>query len=142
MNNLYARPTSQLQSLLFLTPDLSSLLSNFALNAVRFQLSFFKQPLTRSRASCACILHLQRRPADRSEVCSTGTEDVERVGETIDNVDDGDNLTSAIVIADSSIGASPDDKSARALPYVASHPALTFNLIRAPGSGAAEYTRR
>lgn len=136
MNNLYARPTSQLKSLIFLNPDLSSLLSDRALNAVRFQLSFFKQPLTRSRASGSCSLPLQRRPADRSEVGSTGTEDIERVGETI-AIDDNDNLTSVIVIADSSIGASPDDKSARALPYVASHPALTFNLIRAPGAAGA-----
>lgn len=141
MNNLYPRTTSRSKSLLFMNQDLSNLLTQLTLNAVRLHLHFFKQPLLRTKATALGFLRTDRsQDHDRDDAVSdkvgadaiaaetSGTGDrIDAVVGVIDAIADANSFDKAGGI-DANPGPSP-----LSLPYVAAHPPLSFNPIRAPG---------
>lgn len=148
MNNLYPRTTSRSKSLLFMNQDLSKLLTQLTLNAVRLHLHFFKQPLLRTKATALGFLRTDRpQDHDRDDAVSDkagpgagenfATGEVEGIDTTFDsNAFDGAGRLDATVDANYLVEAGGIDAvagpSPLSLPHVAAHPPLSFNPIRAP----------
>lgn len=134
MNNLYPRAASRSKSLLFMNQDLSNLLTQLTLNAVRLHLHFFKLPLLRSKATALGFLRTDRWPDhDRDDAVSDKVETSVNAGE---NSGTGDRIdaTADCNTFDKAGGLEATPASSpSSLPYVAAHPPLSFNPIRAPG---------
>lgn len=144
MNNLHPRTTRRSKSLLFMNQDLSNLVTQLTLNAVRLHLHYFKQPLLRTKATALGFLRTERSPdhdrdvTDDSVVCANAGATGNRVDATADSAPFHDAEPSdkpGDADAFNQVGridARPGP-SASSLPYVAAHPPLSFNPIRAPG---------
>lgn len=143
MNNLYPRATSQSKSLLFMNQDLRNILTLLTLNAVRLHLHFFKQPLLRTKATALGLLRTDRSPEhDRDDSVS---DKVGADANAVENSVTGDRIDAPgdSHSFDKAGGTEADPvSSSSSLPYVAAHPPLSFNPIRAPGPRRYIYTVR